>query len=68
VIGYLNSLTQADSVRFDAAFRRDLSEMGYVEGQVATSSALACELRWNSASHAVFSLGAKCSSERLRIV
>jgi len=33
VIGYLSSLTQADSVRFDAAFRRGLSEMGYVEGQ-----------------------------------
>jgi putative ABC transport system substrate-binding protein len=33
VIGYLSSLTQADSVQFDAAFRRGLSEMGYVEGQ-----------------------------------
>src|SRR5262249_39124060 len=33
VIGYLSSLTQADSVHFDAAFRRGLSEMGYVEGQ-----------------------------------
>jgi ABC-type uncharacterized transport system, periplasmic component len=33
VIGYLSSLTQADSVRFDAAFRRGLSEMGYAEGQ-----------------------------------
>ena len=32
-IGYLSSLTQADSVRFDAAFRRGLSEMVYVEGQ-----------------------------------
>src|SRR5262245_56332048 len=33
VIGYLSSLTQADSVHFDATFRRGLSEMGYVEGQ-----------------------------------
>ena len=33
VIGYLSSLRQADSVHFDAAFRRGLSEMGYVEGQ-----------------------------------
>src|SRR5437763_12978822 len=33
VIGYLSSLTQAISVRFDAAFRRGLSDMGYVEGQ-----------------------------------
>jgi putative tryptophan/tyrosine transport system substrate-binding protein len=33
VIGYISSLTQADSVHFDAAFRRGLSEMGYVEGQ-----------------------------------
>jgi ABC-type uncharacterized transport system substrate-binding protein len=33
IIGYLSSLTQADSVNFDAAFRRGLSEMGYVEGQ-----------------------------------
>jgi putative ABC transport system substrate-binding protein len=32
-IGYLSSLTKADSVHFDAAFRRGLSEMGYVEGQ-----------------------------------
>ena len=32
VIGYISSLTQADSVQFDAAFRRGLSEMGYVEG------------------------------------
>jgi len=33
VIGYISSLTQDDSVHFDAAFRRGLSEMGYVEGQ-----------------------------------
>jgi putative ABC transport system substrate-binding protein len=33
VIGYLSSLTQADSIHFDAAFRRGLSEMGYVEGR-----------------------------------
>jgi len=40
-IGYLSSLTQADSVRFDAAFRRGLSEMGYVEGQNVS-----IEYRW----------------------
>jgi putative tryptophan/tyrosine transport system substrate-binding protein len=33
VIGYLSSLGQAISVRFDAAFRRGLSDLGYVEGQ-----------------------------------
>jgi len=33
VIGYVSSLTQAISVRVDAAFRRGLSDMGYVEGQ-----------------------------------
>ena len=33
VIGYLSSLGQAVSVGFDAAFRRGLAEMGYVEGQ-----------------------------------
>jgi putative ABC transport system substrate-binding protein len=33
VIGYLSSLTQGDSVRFDVAFRQGLSDMGYVEGQ-----------------------------------
>ena len=38
VIGYLSSLTQADSVRFDAAFRRGLSEMGYVEVKTCRSS------------------------------
>ena len=33
VIGYLSSLTQPDSVHFDAAFRRGLAEIGYVEGR-----------------------------------
>jgi putative ABC transport system substrate-binding protein len=33
VVGFLSSLTQADSIHFDAAFRRGLSEMGYVEGR-----------------------------------
>jgi putative ABC transport system substrate-binding protein len=33
VIGYLSSLTQSDSVRFDVALRQSLSDMGYVEGQ-----------------------------------
>jgi putative ABC transport system substrate-binding protein len=33
VIGYLSSLAQSVSVNFDAAFRRGLAEMGYVEGQ-----------------------------------
>jgi hypothetical protein len=33
VIGFLSSLGQAISVRFDAAFRRGLSDLGYVEGQ-----------------------------------
>jgi putative ABC transport system substrate-binding protein len=41
VIGYLSSLTQADSIHFDAAFRRGLSEMGYVEGRN-----VAIEYRW----------------------
>jgi putative tryptophan/tyrosine transport system substrate-binding protein len=41
VIGYISSLTQADSVHFDAAFRRGLSEMGYVEGQ-----SVSIEYRW----------------------
>ena len=36
VIGYLSSLRQADSVHFDEAFRRGLSEMGYVEGQTVS--------------------------------
>lgn len=33
VIGFLSSLTQPDSVHFDAAFRRGLAEIGYVEGR-----------------------------------
>jgi putative ABC transport system substrate-binding protein len=33
VVGYLSSLARDVSVHFDAAFRRGLSEMGYVEGQ-----------------------------------
>src|SRR5689334_7211870 len=33
VIGYVSSLTQTFSVRLDAALRRGLSDMGYVEGQ-----------------------------------
>lgn len=34
VVGYISSLSQAYSIRrSDAAFRRGLSEMGYVEGQ-----------------------------------
>jgi ABC-type uncharacterized transport system substrate-binding protein len=32
VIGYLSALRQADSAHFDAALRRGLAEMGYVEG------------------------------------
>ena len=36
VIGYLSSLRQADSIHFDAAFRRGLSEMGYVEGRTVS--------------------------------
>ena len=41
VVGYLSSLAQAVSVHFDAAFRRGLSEMGYVEGQNVS-----IEYRW----------------------
>src|SRR5438128_5955904 len=37
VLGYLSSLGQGVSVQFDAAFRRGLSQMGFVEGHnVAT--------------------------------
>jgi ABC-type uncharacterized transport system substrate-binding protein len=41
VVGYLSSLAQDVSVHFDAAFRRGLSEMGYVEGQNVS-----IEYRW----------------------
>ena len=41
VVGYLSSLGQAISVRFDAAFRRGLSDVGYVEGQNVS-----VEYRW----------------------
>src|SRR5262245_33276703 len=41
VIGYLSSLTQADSVHFDAAFRRGLAEGGFVEGRNVS-----IEYRW----------------------
>src|SRR6516165_5334263 len=40
-VGYLSSLGQAVSVQFDAAFRRGLSQMGYVEGQNVS-----IEYRW----------------------
>ena len=36
VIGYLSSLRQDDCIHFDAAFRRGLSEIGYVEGQTVS--------------------------------
>src|SRR5262249_5201830 len=41
VVGYLSSLGQAVSVQFDAAFRRGLFQMGYVEGQNVS-----IEYRW----------------------
>src|ERR687887_1062509 len=41
VVGYLSSLGQAISVRFDAAFRRGLSDVGYLEGQNVS-----VEYRW----------------------
>ena len=41
VIGYLSSVGQAISVRFDAAFRQGLSDMGYFEGQNVS-----VEYRW----------------------
>jgi len=41
VIGYLSSLGQAVSARWDAAFRRGLSDMGYFEGQNVS-----VEYRW----------------------
>jgi putative tryptophan/tyrosine transport system substrate-binding protein len=46
VVGYLNSLGQAVSVHFDAAFRRGLSQMGYVEGQNVS-----IDYRWISDSY-----------------
>ena len=46
VIGYLSSLTQADSAHFDAALRRGLSDMGYVEGR-----SIAIEYRWITESY-----------------
>src|SRR5215813_11453352 len=46
VIGYLSSLGQAVSVQFDTAFRRGLSQMGYVEGQNVST-----EYRWISDSY-----------------
>src|SRR5262245_64624792 len=41
VVGYLSSLGQGVSVQFDTAFRRGLSQMGYVEGQNVS-----IEYRW----------------------
>ena len=38
LIGYLSSLTQADSAYFDAALRHGLSDMGYVEGGALRSN------------------------------
>jgi ABC-type uncharacterized transport system substrate-binding protein len=46
VVGYLSSLGQAVSVQFDAAFRRGLSQMGYIEGQNVW-----IEYRWISDSY-----------------
>src|SRR5215813_2005858 len=46
VVGYLSSLGQAVSVQFDAAFRRGLSQMGYVEGQNVS-----IEYRWMADSY-----------------
>jgi putative ABC transport system substrate-binding protein len=33
VVGYLSALRQADSAHFDAALRRGLEDMGYIEGR-----------------------------------
>jgi putative ABC transport system substrate-binding protein len=41
LVGYISSLGQNVSVQFDAAFRRGLSEMGYIEGQNVS-----VEYRW----------------------
>jgi putative ABC transport system substrate-binding protein len=46
VVGYLSSLGQAVSAHFDAAFRRGLSQMGYVEAQNVS-----IEYRWISDSY-----------------
>src|SRR5262249_48319471 len=46
VVGYLSSLGQAVSVQFDSAFRRGLSQMGYVEGQNVS-----VEYRWMTDSY-----------------
>jgi ABC-type uncharacterized transport system substrate-binding protein len=46
VVGYLSSLGQAVSVQFDAAFRRGLSQMGYIEGQNVS-----IDYRWISDSY-----------------
>ena len=46
VIGYISSLTQAGSLQWDAAFRRGLSQMGYVEAQNVS-----IEYRWISDSY-----------------
>lgn len=45
VIGYLSSLTQAHSAHFDAALRRGLSDMGYVEGRSIANRKIAFPLR-----------------------
>ena len=46
IVGYLSSLGQAVSVQFDAAFRRGLSQMGFVEGQNVS-----IEYRWMTDSY-----------------
>ena len=46
IVGYLSSLGQAVSVQFDAAFRRGLSQMGFVEGQNVS-----IEYRWMADSY-----------------
>jgi putative tryptophan/tyrosine transport system substrate-binding protein len=46
VIGYISSLTQAGSLQWDAAFRRGLSQMGYIDGQNVS-----IEYRWISDSY-----------------
>ena len=46
IVGYLSSLGQAVSVQFDVAFRRGLSQMGFVEGQNVS-----IEYRWMTDSY-----------------